>query len=102
MRITATFRDGTVVTRESETAYSHASRRQHERRVRFHKSEEAARRSAGPFGEITPVDGSKAVSGAACIVCEGAGTFSVGPSAVDGTFSTVTCHRCGGSGKRPA
>jgi hypothetical protein len=102
MKITAQFKDGTVVTRESDTAYAYASRRQGERRVRFHKSEQAAKTSAGLYGEITPTTVPQAASGPVCPVCEGQRTVTYGPSAVDGTFSTVTCHRCGGTGVRPS
>lgn len=91
-KITATFADGTTATRRTATPYTHASRVRGV--VRFHTSHGAAARRTRAGGEITEVVGAKARSVSACVVCEGAGTVAYGPSAVDGTYSVVPCHRC--------
>ena len=46
--------------------------------------------------------GGKPSSEAPCFVCGGAGSYVTGPSAVDGRMTRVVCHRCEGSGVRPA
>lgn len=52
-KITATFHD-TAVTRETDAAYTHASRRNGV--VRFHTTEVAARREVGRYGEVVRTD----------------------------------------------
>lgn len=42
--------------------------------------------------------GAAPTRGASCTVCEGIGWFTIGPGAVDGKMTDVTCHRCGGTG----
>lgn len=54
--LTAQFRDGTVAKRRTEADYTHASRRQHSSRVRFHTSEWTARIAAGRYGEVVRTD----------------------------------------------
>jgi hypothetical protein len=108
---TATFKDGRTVTRESVPGrYGYAAKRNVGTQagrgptVTFHRTEAQARGIAGKSGEVVAVHEAGASRGAAgtCTVCQGAGTVTYGPSAVDGTYSTVTCHRCGGTGRRSA
>jgi hypothetical protein len=35
----------------------------------------------------------------ACFNCDGTGSFTTGPSAVTGEFTTHRCDRCGGTGR---
>lgn len=45
--------------------------------------------------------GRSARAAKACNICDDAsGKITYGPSAVDGSFDTVTCHVCGGTGRR--
>lgn len=77
--------------RQSERTYTHASRDANGV-VRFHGTATAAQRAAGKHGEVMPIR----TEGRECVVCEGTGTVTYGPSATDRTMNTVTCHRCGG------
>lgn len=95
-KITAQFQDGTSATRETEHAYLYASKR--DGQVRFHKTYEAAQRRVGrrrSDNVIVPTDYySRRASAAVCVVCQGTRKVTYGPSAVDGTFDMVDCHRC--------
>jgi hypothetical protein len=86
-KFVAIFPDGQRAERVSDAAYTHASRDAFGR-VRFHASEFSAPRTA----IVVPVEDSAPAS--ACIVCDGERIVRYGPSAVDGSFSTVPCHRC--------
>lgn len=90
-KITAAFPDGTVATRRSGAAYTHASR-DGNGAVRFHTSRDAAVRRAGVSGSVAEVRERRVTR--TCVVCDGTGSVTYGPSAVDGTYNVVPCHRC--------
>ena len=90
-RITATTPDGRTVSRRTAAAYVAAvvyvdgTATWHTTHARAAKK---ARRAGGTVAVV-----SDAPTGA-CVVCSGTRKVTYGPSAVDGTFSTVDCHRC--------
>lgn len=53
--ITAKFGDG-YVTRRTEAEYTYVSRKTRHSLVHWHKTEEAARRAAGAYGEVVATD----------------------------------------------
>jgi len=63
--ITATFRDGTTATRNTDAAYTHASRDSHGK-VRFHTSAVAANRVASATVVRTDFDAPADVTGPIC------------------------------------
>ena len=91
-RISATFPDGHTVTRRTREVYVYAARNSRGH-VSFHHTHSAAYKAAGMGGTTAEVVEHRPVA-ATCVVCDGTGTVTYGPSAVDGSYDTVPCHRC--------
>lgn len=93
MKITASFPDGTTVTRETEKHYTHASKLNGI--VRFHASHYHATNRVGrrrSDGMIVTTNLAERVP--ACAACLDERVIEYGPSAVDGSMSVMPCHRC--------
>lgn len=84
---------GAIVTRTTEATYV-AAAESTAGKVTFHKTQTAARRAAGKHGTVHAIT----APATACAVCDGEGTYVVGPKATTGAFDRVTCHACGGTG----
>jgi len=99
---TVTF-NGVTTTRKTKHTYGYAAynpnRRVGRSKVTFHHAYHAAAKSAGVDGLVTRIAPTDTYD--TCVVCDGHGSYEVGPGAATPGMITVKCHNCGGTGRSP-